>query len=180
MHKPSHWICLTRNLGWDDWNCHVKVNQNLDVIVSSGVLQCHSSRSCLKVYGLTLRSLWVQSFLWVTGDYWSMCALCFYIQVYNSEFILFLWGYSVFMGSMEMPSQSPETFKVPTATYEFGANFLDPKVSCFEEHIYVFARSCIMNIHYWQVMKCLYIVHAYWTHINWWTDERQSEVRYYR
>ena len=42
------------------------------------------------------------------------------------------------MGSMEMPSQSPETFKVPTATYEFGANFLDPKVSSsFEENIYV-------------------------------------------
>lgn len=35
---------------------------------------------------------------------------------------------SVFMGSMEIPSQSKDTIKVPTAHYEFGANFLDPKV----------------------------------------------------
>lgn len=32
------------------------------------------------------------------------------------------------MGSMEVPSQSTDTIKVPTAHYEFGANFLDPKV----------------------------------------------------
>lgn len=35
---------------------------------------------------------------------------------------------SVFMGSMEVPSQSSDIIKVPTAHYEFGANFLDPKV----------------------------------------------------
>ncbi|MCO5611097.1 hypothetical protein L7F22_065347 [Adiantum nelumboides] len=39
----------------------------------------------------------------------------------------FSLSHSVYMGSLEMPSQSPETFKVPTAHYEFGANFLDPK-----------------------------------------------------
>lgn len=42
----------------------------------------------------------------------------------NPKFSL---SHSVYMGSLEMPSQSPETFKVPTAHYEFGANFLDPK-----------------------------------------------------
>lgn len=33
------------------------------------------------------------------------------------------------MGSMEIPSQSKDIIKVPTAHYEFGANFLDPKVA---------------------------------------------------
>lgn len=32
------------------------------------------------------------------------------------------------MGSTEVPSQSKDTIKIPTAHYEFGANFLDPKV----------------------------------------------------
>lgn len=35
---------------------------------------------------------------------------------------------SVFMGPMELPSQSAEVIKIPTSHYEFGANFLDPKV----------------------------------------------------
>jgi len=37
--------------------------------------------------------------------------------------------FSVVMGPTEVPSQSTETIKIPTAQYEFGANFLDPKVS---------------------------------------------------
>lgn len=40
----------------------------------------------------------------------------------------FSLSHSVFMGSMEVPSQSSDTIKVPTANYEFGANFLDPKL----------------------------------------------------
>ncbi|AQL06992.1 Mitochondrial import receptor subunit TOM40-1 [Zea mays] len=32
------------------------------------------------------------------------------------------------MGSLEVPAQGSETIKVPTAHYEFGANFLDPKL----------------------------------------------------
>ena len=32
------------------------------------------------------------------------------------------------MGPIEIPSQSTETIKIPTATYEFGANYIDPKV----------------------------------------------------
>ncbi|KAL6902001.1 hypothetical protein ACP4OV_004877 [Aristida adscensionis] len=43
----------------------------------------------------------------------------------NQKFSL---SHSVFMGSLEVPSQSPDTIKVPTAHYEFGANFLDPKL----------------------------------------------------
>nr|CAD1833140.1 unnamed protein product [Ananas comosus var. bracteatus] len=43
----------------------------------------------------------------------------------NHKFSL---SHSVFMGSMELPSQSSDTLKVPTAHYEFGANYLDPKL----------------------------------------------------
>ncbi|XP_010943679.1 mitochondrial import receptor subunit TOM40-1 [Elaeis guineensis] len=43
----------------------------------------------------------------------------------NQKFSL---SHSVFMGSMEVPSQSSDTIKVPTSHYEFGANFLDPKL----------------------------------------------------
>uniref|UniRef100_A0A0C9S9K2 TSA: Wollemia nobilis Ref_Wollemi_Transcript_56_1724 transcribed RNA sequence n=1 Tax=Wollemia nobilis TaxID=56998 RepID=A0A0C9S9K2_9CONI len=43
----------------------------------------------------------------------------------NQKFSL---SHSVFMGSMEVPSQSTDTIKVPTGHYEFGANFLDPKL----------------------------------------------------
>ena len=32
------------------------------------------------------------------------------------------------MGPTEIPNQSAETIKIPTATYEFGANFIDLKV----------------------------------------------------
>ncbi|URD85656.1 Mitochondrial import receptor subunit TOM40 [Musa troglodytarum] len=46
----------------------------------------------------------------------------------NQKFSL---SHSIFMGSMEMevPSQSSDTIKVPTAHYEFGTNFLDPKLT---------------------------------------------------
>ncbi|KMZ58667.1 Mitochondrial import receptor subunit TOM40 [Zostera marina] len=36
--------------------------------------------------------------------------------------------HSVFMGSTEHPSQSGDIVKVPSSNYEFGANFLDPKL----------------------------------------------------
>lgn len=35
---------------------------------------------------------------------------------------------SVFMGPMELPSQSAEVIKIPTSHYEFGANFIDQQV----------------------------------------------------
>lgn len=43
----------------------------------------------------------------------------------NQRFSL---SHSVFMGLMEVPSQSNDVIKVPTANYEFGANFLDPRL----------------------------------------------------
>lgn len=46
----------------------------------------------------------------------------------NQRFSL---SHSVFMGPMEIPSQSSETIKIPTAHYEFGANFIDPKLMLF-------------------------------------------------
>ncbi|KAH7838578.1 hypothetical protein Vadar_028514 [Vaccinium darrowii] len=48
----------------------------------------------------------------------------------------FSLSHSVFMGPTEIPSQSPETIKIPTAHYEFGANFIDPKVSLASEFMY--------------------------------------------
>ncbi|KAK6925396.1 Eukaryotic porin/Tom40 [Dillenia turbinata] len=46
----------------------------------------------------------------------------------NQKFAL---SHSVFMGPTEIPSQSSETIKIPTAHYEFGANYLDPKLMLF-------------------------------------------------
>ncbi|GAB2225514.1 hypothetical protein Droror1_Dr00006309 [Drosera rotundifolia] len=43
----------------------------------------------------------------------------------NQKFAL---SHSVAMGPTELPSQSSETIKIPTAHYEFGANFIDPKL----------------------------------------------------
>ncbi|KAJ0264531.1 Mitochondrial import receptor subunit TOM40-1 [Hirschfeldia incana] len=44
----------------------------------------------------------------------------------NQKFAL---CHSVMMGPTEVPSQSPETvIKIPTAHYEFGANYADPKL----------------------------------------------------
>ncbi|KAH6814453.1 translocase of the outer mitochondrial membrane 40 [Perilla frutescens var. frutescens] len=46
----------------------------------------------------------------------------------NQKFSL---SHSVMMGPTEVPSQSSETIKIPTANYEFGANFIDPKLMLF-------------------------------------------------
>ncbi|KAE8716822.1 Mitochondrial import receptor subunit TOM40-1 [Hibiscus syriacus] len=43
----------------------------------------------------------------------------------NQKFSL---SHSVIMGPTEIPSQSAETIKIPTAHYEFGANFIDPNL----------------------------------------------------
>ncbi|XLS81587.1 hypothetical protein HN51_047418 [Arachis hypogaea] len=44
----------------------------------------------------------------------------------NQKFSL---NHSVSMGPTEIPSQSTETIKIPTANYEFGATFIDhPKL----------------------------------------------------
>lgn len=43
----------------------------------------------------------------------------------NQKFSL---QHSLFMGSIEVPSQGTQTFKMPAASYEFGANLIDQKV----------------------------------------------------
>ena len=78
--------------------------------------------------------------------------LCYYLFSYSNSF------HSVFMGSLEVPAQSSETIKVPTAHYEFGANFLDPKVcsmafNCGICHNDVFLNSfCYCACYYLQLM----------------------------
>ncbi|KAL7152104.1 hypothetical protein ABFS83_04G075700 [Erythranthe nasuta] len=46
----------------------------------------------------------------------------------NQKFSL---SHSVMMGPTEIPAQSTEIIKIPTAHYEFGANFMDPKFMLF-------------------------------------------------
>lgn len=46
----------------------------------------------------------------------------------NQKFSL---SHSVIMGPTEIPAQSSEIIKIPTANYEFGANFIDPKLMLF-------------------------------------------------
>ncbi|KAJ1255029.1 hypothetical protein BS78_03G119100 [Paspalum vaginatum] len=40
----------------------------------------------------------------------------------------FALSHSVSMGSVELPSQGAEVIKIPMSNYEFGANFINPKV----------------------------------------------------
>ncbi|KAL5707715.1 hypothetical protein ACHQM5_018581 [Ranunculus cassubicifolius] len=47
-----------------------------------------------------------------------------FMKALNQKFLL---SHSVLMGPMELPSQSAEVIKIPTAHYEFGANFVDPQ-----------------------------------------------------
>lgn len=42
------------------------------------------------------------------------------------------------MGPTEIPAQSAETIKIPTAHYEFGANFIDPQVCGILLLIFIF------------------------------------------
>ena len=45
------------------------------------------------------------------------------------------------MGPTEVPSQSPDTtIKIPTAHYEFGANYFDPKVAFLVIYIWLSRR----------------------------------------
>ena len=49
------------------------------------------------------------------------------------------------MGPTEIPSQSSETIKIPTAHYEFGANFIDPKVGLIFQ-IYFYGKHLIGSV----------------------------------
>lgn len=46
----------------------------------------------------------------------------------NQKFSL---QHSLFMGSVEVPSQGAQTIKMPAASYEFGANVMDQKVHLY-------------------------------------------------
>ncbi|XP_010466172.1 PREDICTED: mitochondrial import receptor subunit TOM40-1 [Camelina sativa] len=48
-----------------------------------------------------------------------------FTKALNQKFSL---SHSVMMGPTEVPSQSAETIKIPTAHYEFGANYFEPKL----------------------------------------------------
>ncbi|ESQ47882.1 hypothetical protein EUTSA_v10021197mg [Eutrema salsugineum] len=48
-----------------------------------------------------------------------------FTKALNQKFSL---SHSVMMGPTEIPSQSAETIKIPTAHYEFGANYFDPQL----------------------------------------------------
>ncbi|XP_062196463.1 mitochondrial import receptor subunit TOM40-1-like isoform X1 [Phragmites australis] len=48
-----------------------------------------------------------------------------FTKVLNTYFTL---NHSVIMGSIDLPSQGDEVIKIPTSNYEFGANFLDPRM----------------------------------------------------
>lgn len=56
------------------------------------------------------------------------------------------------MGPTEIPSQSPEAIKIPTAHYEFGANFMDPKVCKCQ-------NQCIL-LNVYLTIKSLDVVHS--------------------
>jgi hypothetical protein len=65
----------------------------------------------------------------------------------NSFFLLEPGSYfspslSVMMGPTEIPSQSSEAIKIPTAHYEFGANFIDQRVGC---HSHIFLSKSFTN-----------------------------------
>ncbi|KAJ9565202.1 hypothetical protein OSB04_001168 [Centaurea solstitialis] len=61
----------------------------------------------------------------------------------NQRFSL---SHSIAMGPTEVPAQSAETIKIPTATYDFGANFIDPKVAIGLKLIMVFGFPKLMLI----------------------------------
>ncbi|EOA31006.1 hypothetical protein CARUB_v10014148mg [Capsella rubella] len=69
-----------------------------------------------------------------------------FTKALNQKFSL---SHSVMMGPTEVPSQSSETIKIPTANYEFGANYFDPKViflviSCF--HVLIVMKEMKMTV----------------------------------
>ena len=54
-------------------------------------------------------------------------------------------SFSVMMGPTEIPAQSAETIKIPTANYEFGANFIDPKVIIVCYILFTYERASLAN-----------------------------------
>jgi len=51
---------------------------------------------------------------------------------------------SLFMGSVEVPSQGAQIIKVPAAHYEFGANLIDQRVYL----LFFYSPSCCIYLSY--------------------------------
>jgi hypothetical protein len=62
--------------------------------------------------------------LWIA--YFSLLIVLSIVLVIN---LLLVRLYSLALGVLEVPSKTNEIFKVPTSHYEFGANYLDSRVS---------------------------------------------------
>lgn len=76
---------------------------------------------------------------------------------------------------MEIPSQSTETIKIPTANYEFGANFIDPKVTdLFLKGIVYWIMN--FNLGCTVGMDGSYVVDAFWENNDWWEAQCKTEV----
>lgn len=70
---------------------------------------------------------------------------CYFLYIFFSSVHIFVIAnssaFSVMMGPTEIPAQSAETIKIPTAHYEFGANFIDPEVWCCLLFIFIFTHN---------------------------------------
>jgi len=72
----------------------------------------------------------IRSSLSITGFFTFLLFLSIFIFT-RFSFLkpICCWVISVLMGPTEIPSQSTETIKIPTAHYEFGSTFIDhPRV----------------------------------------------------
>lgn len=81
------------------------------------------------------------------------------------------------MGPTEIPSQSTETIKIPTAHYEFGATFIDhPKVPGFDCNEWGFWLVLFVNCASQWRWYCAVV--AVGENIDWWEAECKSQVRF--
>ena len=67
------------------------------------------------------------------------------------------------MGPTEVPAQSADIIKVPTANYEFGANFIDPKVVYFSPNYHFSGYS--YQSHFDNFLWC-FKAHAFWKDLD--------------
>lgn len=71
----------------------------------------------------------------------SMFPGCFYLVLIDFLVSFFV---SVMMGPTEIPTQSSEIIKIPISNYEFGANFIDPKVPQLQYFFLIIA--CLLDL----------------------------------
>lgn len=69
------------------------------------------------------------------------------------------------MGPTEIPTQSTEIIKVPISNYEFGANFIDPKVPWLHYLFVIIAGLLDLTMEVYSVFLAVY---AFWEgHDRW-------------